>query len=97
MNFFEQLLRDFDFTIDHVPMDFDIAWALLGPYGARYFMQLLGRIARISDDARRTGDFLIYAVLRFYLARLMMNQGAKFALLFAGPARKNQQRNAFRE
>ena len=91
---FQQLVGHFDLAIDHVAMDFDIAGALLGPDRAHHIMQLHRGAARIGQHRRGAGDFLVDAMLGFDFARLMVNQRAQLALLFAGAARQDEQRHA---
>ena len=57
-------------------------------------MQVLRGAPRVSQHGGGAGDFLENAMLRFDVARLMMNQGAELALLLAGAAGKNQDRHA---
>ena len=83
---FDQILGDFDLPIDHVAMNLDIAGPLLGPDALDDAMQFVGGGARIGQHRARASDFIIDAALRFDLARLVMNQGAELALLFARAA-----------
>src|SRR5580704_3117143 len=94
---FDQLLGDFDLPVHHVAVNFDIARPLLGPDSLDDAMQLVGGGAWIAQHSAGAGNFIVYAALRFDLARLVMNQGAELALLFTGTAGKNQNRYALRK
>ena len=67
------------------------------PDGANDFVDIGGGSQWIIDDFCRASDLSIDAVLGFYFLRLMMNQDAKFAFLFARAAADDEQRDPLGE
>ena len=93
----DQFGRNLDLAVHHVAMDFDVSRPLLGPYRLDHFVQLFGGGARIDQHLERAGHFAVDALLRFDLARLMMDQRTQLALALARAAGKNQHRHPLRE
>src|SRR5215469_622119 len=81
---FDEFLRNLDLAADHVAMDLDVTRALLLPDCLDHTMQLLCGRTRVGEHSGGAGYLVVDAMLRFNLARLVMDEGAQLALLFSG-------------